>query len=82
MFAVQVDGCVLRTVESLAGDGPLNVVQLVFHEYHALQCGYCTPGILMTVQALLDHERSRRPSKACARPCPETSAAAPAIKIS
>jgi aerobic-type carbon monoxide dehydrogenase small subunit (CoxS/CutS family) len=54
MFAVQVDGCTVRTVESLAGDGPLSALQRAFHEHHALQCGYCTPGILMTVQALID----------------------------
>jgi aerobic-type carbon monoxide dehydrogenase small subunit (CoxS/CutS family) len=54
MFAVQADGCTVRTVESLAGGGALNAVQRAFHEHHALQCGYCTPGVLMTVQALLD----------------------------
>lgn len=60
MFAVQADGCAVRTVESLAGDGALGAVQCAFHEHHALQCGYCTPGILMTVQALL--ERGALPS--------------------
>jgi carbon-monoxide dehydrogenase small subunit len=60
MFAVQADGCTVRTVESLADDGALNAVQRAFHEHHALQCGYCTPGILMTVQALLD--RGKLPS--------------------
>jgi carbon-monoxide dehydrogenase small subunit len=60
MFAAQVDGCTVRTVESLAGDGPLSPLQRAFHEHHALQCGYCTPGILMTVQALL--ERGSLPS--------------------
>jgi aerobic carbon-monoxide dehydrogenase small subunit len=54
MFAGQADGCVVRTVESLAGEGPLNALQVAFQEHHALQCGYCTPGILMTLQALLD----------------------------
>jgi aerobic-type carbon monoxide dehydrogenase small subunit (CoxS/CutS family) len=54
MFAAQADGCSVRTVESLAGTGPLTPLQRAFHEHHALQCGYCTPGILMTVQALLD----------------------------
>jgi aerobic-type carbon monoxide dehydrogenase small subunit (CoxS/CutS family) len=52
LFAVQADGCDIRTVESLAGDDALNALQAAFHEHHALQCGYCTPGILMTLQAL------------------------------
>ena len=52
-FAVQLDGREIRTVESLAGDGPLNPIQQAFHENHALQCGYCTPGFLVTVTDLL-----------------------------
>jgi aerobic-type carbon monoxide dehydrogenase small subunit (CoxS/CutS family) len=52
MFAVQTDGCHVETVESLASNGKLNPLQQAFHEHHALQCGYCTPGFLMTVEAL------------------------------
>lgn len=53
MFAVQADGCTVETVESLSPDGELGPLQQAFHEHHALQCGYCTPGFLMTVEALL-----------------------------
>jgi carbon-monoxide dehydrogenase small subunit len=44
----------IRTVESLEVDGRLDPVQQGFHELHALQCGFCTPGMMMTVRALLD----------------------------
>ena len=53
MFAVQADGARITTVEGLAGDGPLDPLQQAFHEHHGLQCGYCTPGILMAARALL-----------------------------
>lgn len=54
-FAVQADGARIRTVESLAPHGaPLNRLQQAFHEEHGLQCGFCTPGMLMTCRALLD----------------------------
>lgn len=53
MFAVQTDGSVIETVESLAPDGKLSLVQQAFHQNHALQCGYCTPGFLMTIEALI-----------------------------
>ncbi len=53
MFAAQVDGASLTTVEGLAGDGPLTPLQQAFHENHALQCGYCTPGFLMSAGELL-----------------------------
>ncbi len=52
IFAVQVDGRSVRTIEDLAPDGVLGVLQTAFHEHHALQCGYCTPGFLMTLEAL------------------------------
>ena len=54
LFAVQVDGRSLTTVEGLAGDGPLTALQDSFHRHHALQCGFCTAGFLM---ALTDHLR-------------------------
>src|SRR5438105_10787260 len=46
MFAVQADGAELVTVEGLADNGTLHPLQQAFHEHHALQCGFCTPGML------------------------------------
>ena len=55
MFAVQADGCTLATVESLAApDGTLHPLQQAFWESHGLQCGFCTPGFLMTLVPFLD----------------------------
>lgn len=53
MLAVQADGADLMTVEGLAGDQELHPLQKAFQENHALQCGFCTPGILMTAYAFL-----------------------------
>ena len=53
MFAVEADGSKISTVESLATDGKLNILQNAFWEHHALQCGYCTPGMLMSSTFLL-----------------------------
>ena len=53
-LAVMCDGHEIRTVESLEVDGELDPIQQGFHERHALQCGFCTPGMLMTARALLD----------------------------
>jgi carbon-monoxide dehydrogenase small subunit len=53
-LAVMCEGHEIRTVESLEVDGQLDPVQMGFHERHALQCGFCTPGMLMTARALLD----------------------------
>src|ERR1700676_23056 len=47
MLAVQADGAELMTVEGLAKDGKLHPLQQAFHEQHGLQCGFCTPGMLM-----------------------------------
>jgi carbon-monoxide dehydrogenase small subunit len=52
MLACQLDGRSVRTVESLAEDDRLNPLQQCFKEEHALQCGFCTPGFLMTATAL------------------------------
>lgn len=49
LFAVQVDGCEITTVEGLATNGELHPLQEGFKEMHGLQCGFCTPGILMTM---------------------------------
>jgi len=54
MLAVQADGAKITTVEGLAGDGELTPLQRSFSEHHALQCGYCTPGMLMSATALLE----------------------------
>jgi aerobic-type carbon monoxide dehydrogenase small subunit (CoxS/CutS family) len=51
IFAAQIDGADIRTVESLDLDGSMSPVQNSFHSHHALQCGYCTPGLLMTITA-------------------------------
>jgi carbon-monoxide dehydrogenase small subunit len=55
MFAVQAAGHEIRTVESLAGaDGALHPLQTAFNDCHALQCGFCTPGILMSLAPYLE----------------------------
>ena len=53
MLAVQADGATIETVEGLADGDELNKLQQSFREHHALQCGYCTPGMLMSATALL-----------------------------
>jgi aerobic carbon-monoxide dehydrogenase small subunit len=53
MFAVQADGCRVETVESLGRIGQMNALQESFHAHHALQCGFCTPGMLITATDLL-----------------------------
>jgi aerobic-type carbon monoxide dehydrogenase small subunit (CoxS/CutS family) len=59
MLAVQATGHAITTVEGLAAaDGTLHPLQAAFRDTHALQCGYCTPGILMTMQAFLDEHAS------------------------
>jgi aerobic carbon-monoxide dehydrogenase small subunit len=53
-FAVQVDGREVRTVEGLAQGGELHPIQQGFHEEHGLQCGFCTPGMMLVSAALLE----------------------------
>lgn len=53
VLAVQADGHEVTTIEGLATDGRLHPVQQAFHEHHALQCGYCTPGMIMRSVCLL-----------------------------
>jgi aerobic carbon-monoxide dehydrogenase small subunit len=53
MFAVQVDGRSIETVEGLGRVGRMNALQQSFHEHHALQCGFCTSGMLMTATDML-----------------------------
>jgi aerobic-type carbon monoxide dehydrogenase small subunit (CoxS/CutS family) len=61
MLAGQVDGSDVQTVEGLAENGALTPLQRALHEGHALQCGFCTPGILISAQDLL--ERHPNPSR-------------------
>jgi aerobic carbon-monoxide dehydrogenase small subunit len=53
LLAVQADGSRIETVEGLASEGELTALQQAFSDHHALQCGYCTPGMLMSATALL-----------------------------
>ncbi len=53
MFAVQANGCEVTTVEGLASDGKLSVLQQAFIDNHGVQCGFCTPGMLITLTELL-----------------------------
>ena len=56
MLAVQADGCAVTTIEGLARDGELHPMQQAFHEHHALQCGFCTPGmVLASISLLAEH---------------------------
>jgi aerobic-type carbon monoxide dehydrogenase small subunit (CoxS/CutS family) len=58
MLAVQADGAKIETVEGLADGDELTPLQQAFSEHHALQCGYCTPGMLMSATALLRENKS------------------------
>ncbi len=60
LLAVQADGCSVSTVESLAGDEQLGTLQESFRRHHALQCGFCTPGILIAATDLLSRGRPTR----------------------
>ncbi len=61
VFAVQADGCEIRTIEGVADNGKLHPLQEGFKEEHGLQCGFCTPGMIMSACALL--ERNPHPSE-------------------
>jgi carbon-monoxide dehydrogenase small subunit len=61
VLAVQADGTAVTTIEGLAEDGELHPLQQAFHEEHALQCGYCTPGMIMSAAYLL--EQNPEPSE-------------------
>ena len=52
-FAVQMEGYAITTIEAIAADGRYSALQQAMHEEHALQCGFCTPGIIMTFEAYL-----------------------------
>jgi aerobic carbon-monoxide dehydrogenase small subunit len=55
LFAVQAEGAAITTVEGLSTNGNLDAIQQAFTDNHGLQCGFCTPGILMSVHAFLVH---------------------------
>ncbi|NND31302.1 MAG: (2Fe-2S)-binding protein, partial [Saprospiraceae bacterium] len=62
MLAVQADGMVIKTIEGMTGpDGSLHPLQIAFNESHGLQCGFCTPGMIMTATDLLS--RNRQPTE-------------------
>jgi carbon-monoxide dehydrogenase small subunit len=65
VLAVQADGSSVTTIEGLASDGKLHPIQQAFWDKHGLQCGFCTPGMIMTVFDLL--KRNPRPSEADVR---------------
>jgi carbon-monoxide dehydrogenase small subunit len=54
VLAVQADGCAVTTIQGLATDGDWHPLQKAFHEQHALQCGFCTPGMIMAARDLLE----------------------------
>ena len=55
MLGVQADGAGITTIEGLAKNGDLHPVQQAFHDHHALQCGYCTPGMVLAAVSLIEH---------------------------
>ena len=55
VLGVQADGAVITTIEGLAPAGELHPVQQAFHDHHALQCGYCTPGMVMAAVSLIEN---------------------------
>ena len=58
MLAVQADGAKVTTIEGLAQNGQLHPMQEAFREHHALQCGFCTPGMIMSAVDLLQHNQN------------------------
>jgi aerobic carbon-monoxide dehydrogenase small subunit len=58
VLGVQADGTEITTIEGLAADGELHPIQRAFHEQHALQCGFCTPGMVLTTVSLLEDNPS------------------------
>jgi carbon-monoxide dehydrogenase small subunit len=56
IFAVQAEGCAIRTIEGLASEGEFHPLQSAFMEHHGLQCGFCTPGFLMLAAAVLERD--------------------------
>ena len=61
VLAAACDGATVTTIEGLAANGTLHPMQQAFHEHHGLQCGFCTPGMIMTVKQVL--ERNPKPTE-------------------
>ncbi len=59
MFACQADGARVTTIEAVAQDGTLHPVQEAFREHHALQCGFCTPGMIMTAIDMIRRKKAK-----------------------
>jgi len=59
ILGVQADGAAITTIEGLAQNGTLHPVQQAFHEHHALQCGYCTPGMVLAAVSLIESGGAR-----------------------
>jgi len=59
VLGVQADGHAITTIEGLARNGTLHPVQQAFHEHHALQCGYCTPGMVLAAVSLIESGEAR-----------------------
>lgn len=81
MLAVQADGCEVVTIEGLAQGGEMHPMQKAFMENHGLQCGYCTPGMVMAAISILK-ENPRRARKTCESVSRATSAVAPVTTTS
>ena len=58
MLAVQADGADVQTIEGVASNGELHPMQAAFREYHGLQCGFCTPGMIMSALDLVNHNQN------------------------
>ena len=82
VLAVQADGCEVTTIEGISANGELHPMQQAFHENHALQCGYCTPGMVMTAIKLLERQPARRATRRSGTASRATCAAARATRTS
>ena len=82
MLAVQTQDASVETIEGLSDSGEIADLQAAFRDRNALQCGFCTPGMLMAAQDLLKHILARRTASKFASICPAITAAAPAIRPS
>ena len=79
MLAVQCDGATVETIEGVSDSGEIADLQAAFEQRNALQCGFCTPGMLLTAQELLKRKAACRAATKSASISPATTAAAPAI---
>ncbi len=82
LLAVQAEGRKVTTIEGLAGNGKLHPLQEAFWEKHGLQCGFCTPGMILTACEILRSATRNRPRPRSATGSRATSAAAPATRTS